>query len=85
YYTPEAYGGGKKTEEYLRMALGMPDQVNPNPYLPSWGREEAHLLLVKHFMKKEQWAQAKEAFGDAYETFPNSYQLNELGAKLASK
>lgn len=85
YYTPEAYGGGKKTEEYLRMALEMPDQVNPNPYLPSWGREEAYLLLIKHFMKKEQWAEAKEAFGQAYETFPNSYQINELGAKLASK
>ena len=85
FYTPEAYGGGKKTEQYVRMGLDMPDQVNPNPYLPSWGREEIYLILVKHFMKKEQWPKAKEAFGEAHATFPNSYQINELGAKLASK
>lgn len=82
YYTPEQYGGGKKVEEYLLKAIALPTQKTPNEYLPSWGKEEAYELLIKHYIKKEKMEAARAHFKDANKLFPNSYQINQLAAKL---
>lgn len=82
YYTPKAFGGGKETEKYLTMALEMPDQVQTNPYLPSWGREETYDLLIRHYIKEENWAKAKEKYAEGHALFPNSYRINQLSGKL---
>lgn len=85
YYTPEQYGGGKEVEEYLKKAISLPDQTIENTYLPSWGKEDAYLLLIKFYMRKEQWDDAKQYFKEANQAYPNSYQINQLAAKLIDK
>ena len=82
YYTPEQYGGGKKVEEYLLKALEQPDQAVENPYLPSWGREETYEMLIKFYIKKENWDKAKAKHDEATERFPDSYQIAMLESEL---
>jgi len=85
FYTPEQYGGMKKAEEYLLKATSLPAQAAPNPYLPSWGKEESYEMLVKFYMKKENWEKAKETFQKGMEEFPESYTLQQLASKLVGK
>ena len=85
YYTPEKYGGGKKAEEYLKKAIALPAQKIPNPYLPSWGKEEAYQMLIQMYIKKENYEAAKTHFQEATQLFPDSYMLNQLASKLVGK
>ena len=82
YYTPEQFGGGKKVEEHLRKAIELPSQKNKNPILPSWGKEEAYVLLIQYFIDKEQKDKAVPVYKEAIELFPESYQLGSLAKKL---
>jgi tetratricopeptide (TPR) repeat protein len=85
FYTPDKYGGGQDTEAYLLKAIELPEQTIPNTYLPSWGKQEAFELLIKLYIKREQWEQAKKYFADATKLYPESYQLNQLASKLVGK
>ena len=85
FYTPEQFGGGKVTEEYLKKAIACSDQTIQNNYLPSWGRAEAYEMLIKLYMRKKNWEAAKTNFQKANELFPNNYQINQLAAKLVGK
>lgn len=85
FYTPESFGGGKKAEQYLKDALSKPDQKVKNSYLPSWGREASYELLIKHYIKKENWKEAVSWFSKANKDFPNSYLLNALAPQLIGK
>lgn len=85
FYTPEKYGGGKEAETYLLKAISLPAQKIKNNYLPSWGKEEAYELLIRHYIKKEKWGLAKEYFQEGIKGFPNSYTLNKLASKLVGK
>ncbi|MEO0468938.1 MAG: hypothetical protein AAF206_04900 [Bacteroidota bacterium] len=85
YYTPAKYGGGTKVETYLLKALEQADQAVENPYLPSWGRAEAYEMLIKFYIKKEKWSDAKTHYQDALQHFPDNYQLSKLGSKLVGK
>lgn len=82
YYTPPMYGGQKRCEEYLLKALALKDQVIPNPYLPSWGRELAYELLIKFYLEKKQKEKAKEYFKKAQKEYPDSYTINMLARQL---
>jgi tetratricopeptide (TPR) repeat protein len=85
FYTPEKYGGGTEAEEYLLKALRLPTQKTTNTYLPSWGRQEAYELLIKFYIRKENWENAKKHFQMAIKEFPNNHQINKLAAKLVGK
>ncbi|MCI4667951.1 MAG: hypothetical protein MRZ79_07295 [Bacteroidia bacterium] len=85
FYTPEQYGGLKKSESYLKKAIALNDQAIPNPYLPSWGKEESYEMLIKYYIKKAQWAEAKAIFKEANEKYPSNYQINQLATKLVGK
>lgn len=85
FYTPDQYGGGKKVEEYILKAFEMKDQKVENPYLPSWGREEAHEILLQHYMKQEDWEKAKAHFKVAFEAYPKNYRITMMGGKLVGK
>ena len=85
YYTPEKYGGGKKAEEYLKKAISLPSQKVKNAYLPSWGKEEAYEMLVKFYIKKERFEDAKKYYQEGIANFPQSYLLNQLAPKLVGK
>ena len=82
FYTPEKYGGGKKVEEYMTKAVALPDQQIESPYLPSWGKNNAFELLIKHFIKKGEKDKAKQYFKQAVEIYPNDYVINQLAKEL---
>ncbi len=85
YYTPKKYGGGEKAEEYLLKAVKLPDQKVPNEYLPSWGKETAYELLIKLYIEREKWENAKKYYQEAAGVFPESYVINGLAPKLVGK
>ena len=85
FYTPKAFGGGKKVEKYLKKAVSLPAQTVPNPFLPSWGKEESYELLIRHYIGEEKWAAAKKYHRLGMEEFPNSYLLTALSKKLEGK
>ncbi len=82
FYTPEKYGGGKKTEEYLTKAIACDKQVIKSEYFPSWGKDSAYELLIKHYIKKKEIEKAKETFREAIKEFPNNYMISQLAQKL---
>jgi tetratricopeptide (TPR) repeat protein len=49
YYTPKQFGGKKRCEELWMKALELPEQRMPNPYLPSWGKEDAYVMLTTYY------------------------------------
>ena len=82
FYTPEKYGGGKKAEGLLLKAIELPIQLNKNPYLPSWGKQESYELLVKHYLKSKQKDKAKKYCKEGISLFPNNYGLGKLAIQL---
>ncbi|MCF6308249.1 MAG: hypothetical protein L3J09_09855 [Flavobacteriaceae bacterium] len=85
FHTPEKYGGGKEAEEYLLKAISFPAQKIKNDYLPSWGKEESYEMLIKLYIKKENWELAKKYFQEGNKEFPESYTINQLASKLVGK
>lgn len=85
FHTPQKYGGGKETEEYLLKAISLPAQKVKNHYLPSWGKEEAFEMLIKFYIKNENWNLAKKYYQEAIATFPESYTISQLATKLVGK
>ena len=82
FYTPEQYGGGKEAEKYLLKAISIPTEEGENTILPSWGKEEAYEILIRLYIKKEDWDLAKKYFYEAISQFPDSYIINQLKTKL---
>ncbi|MDH6310953.1 hypothetical protein M2451_003817 [Dysgonomonas sp. PFB1-18] len=85
YYTPEQFGGGTKTEEYLLKAIRIKEENLSNSYLPTWGKEEGYGLLIQYYIKKQKTEEAKILFHEAKSIFPNSYMINNLASLLVSK
>lgn len=82
FYTPEKYGGGKKAEGYLLKAIKLNNQSLQNPYLPSWGKNNAYEMLIKLYIKREQFNEAKRCYQEAITLFPDDYMINKLANKL---
>jgi len=82
FYTPAQYGGGKQAEKFLLKAIDLPSQKVKNPYLPSWGKEEAYSLLIKHYIKAKELNNARKYFKQGLQLYPNSYGLKELATQL---
>lgn len=85
YYTPEKYGGGTEVESYLLKAITLPDQKIKSIYLPSWGKDSAYEMLIKWYIKKENWAKAKQYFQEANALYPQNYPISQLAVKLVNK
>ena len=85
YYTPEKYGGGAEVENYLLKAISLPDQKIKSVVLPSWGKESAYEMLIKWYIKKENWAKAKQYFTEANTLYPQNYPISQLAVKLVNK
>jgi len=85
YYTPIAFGGGKKCEQYLLKAISLNEQSIPNNYMPSWGKEESYTLLIDFYIKKEDYKRAKEILEKAKLLYPDNYMINQYVEKLENK
>lgn len=84
FYRPERFGGGKDVEKYLLKAISLPNQRVKNDYLPSWGKVEAYGLLIRWYIRKENWAQAKLYYNKAIALYPDNYSIKALGKQLES-
>ncbi len=84
FYRPERFGGGQKVESYLLKAISLPDQHVKNDYLPSWGKVEAYGLLIRWYIRKENWAKAKLYYNKAIALYPDNYSIKALGKQLKS-
>ena len=82
FYTPAKYGGGEQAESLLLKAIALPEQLNKNPYLPSWGKAESYELLVKHYLKSNDKTKAKTYCKEGLALFPNNYGLGKLAIEL---
>lgn len=82
YYTPEKYGGGKKAEVYLLKAIKLNDQSILNPYLPSWGKNSTYEMLIKLYINRKQFTEAKKYYQEAITLFPDDYMINKLANEL---
>jgi len=82
FYTPEQYGGGKKAEGYFKKAIQLDNQSVKNPYLPSWGKNSAYELLIRLYIKRKQFDEAKNYYHQAIALFPNDYMIKKLGREL---
>ncbi len=85
FYTPEKYGGGKEAEKYLLNAISLSEQKISNPYLPSWGKEEAYAMLIQLYINDENFESAKKYFNQGMEKYPNSYSISRYATKLIDK
>lgn len=85
FYTPEMYGGGKMAEEYLLKAISLSAQKIKNDYLPSWGKEESYVMLIKLYIKNEKWDLAKKYFKEGNDKYPENYSMIQLASQLIGK
>lgn len=85
FYTPEQWGGGKKAEGFLLKAVSLPAQSVPNPYMPSWGRQDALGMLIALYLRRENYAEAKRWLDVTEKEFPNAYFLADYKKQLESK
>ena len=82
FYTPEEYGGGKKAKEYVLKAIELDEQEIENPYLPSWGKDEAYALLINLYLKNNELEKAANYFEIASQKYPESYTINLLASNF---
>ncbi|WP_282125784.1 hypothetical protein [Marinifilum flexuosum] len=85
FYTPEMYGGGKEVEQMLLKAISLSSQKIKNPYLPSWGKQNAYELLIRWYVRKEKWALAQKYYEEGVRLFPESYLIKKLKEKLVQE
>ena len=85
YYTPVAFGGGKRCEKYLLKAVSLNEQTIPNTYMPSWGKAEAYSLLINYYYNKEDYKKAKEILLQALTSYPTNYMINQYVEKLKNR
>lgn len=84
YYTPAAFGGGKRCEEYLKRAVSLKEQTTGNPYMPSWGKASAFAMLIDFYIKNGDMDSAKHVLGDAQRQYPSDYMIGQYAEKLKS-
>ena len=85
YYTPVAFGGGTKCEEYLLKAISLDEQSIANPYLPDWGKSETYAMLIGYYAGKKDYSTAKEYLKKAQALFPDDYMISRYAESLHDK
>ena len=82
FSTPEVFGGGKKCERHFIKALELFNQKTDNPLMPTWGKSEAYVGLIKYYLKNNQKEKAVSYYQKAIKEFPKNYELINLAEKL---
>ncbi|MEO9825403.1 MAG: hypothetical protein ABJF50_13385 [Paracoccaceae bacterium] len=75
--TPSEYGGRTKAEAALREGLELPNEANGR-LKPSWGRDQAHALLIQILYTTSRVEEAGVRLVSAIEMYPDSVALREL-------
>ena len=82
FYTPKQFGGGKEVVAHLEKAITLSGQQADNPYLPSWGAENAYEMLMRYYAREGQDDKLQETIDRAMKAFPASYRLNQVIAQI---
>lgn len=82
FYTPKAFGGGKKAEEYLLKAISLPSQKVKNPVLPSWGKSDAYHMLISLYLREDKKELAREYYRKAVSLYPQNSRFHEFKAQF---
>ena len=85
YYTPVAFGGGKKCEQYLLKAISLEEQTVANPYYPNWGKSDAYSMLIAYYIEKEKYNKAREYLHAALSLYPDNYMIKQYIEALEDK
>ena len=75
FHTPQEYGGGKKTEEFMLQAISLPETNSDNPQRPTWGKEDAYAILIQHYLRADKKQLAEKYFKEGKFVFPNSRSI----------
>ena len=78
YYTPAMYGGQRKCEEHFLKAVRKQPESVANPYLPTWGQEDAYVLLITYYVNNGKKDKAKELYRQAVERFPEEKDIRQM-------
>lgn len=82
YYKPVEFGGGKIVEQNLLKALSLKSKHSENPISPSWGREDAYVLIINFYKREERKQDALIFCKRALNEFPQSSQLKAIQQKI---
>lgn len=82
YFTPSTYGGGQAYEQHFLKALSLEDQQEANPYLPTWGKEEAYFYLIIHYYNRAEFDTAIRLMKEALEAYPQESRLLDLAQQM---
>lgn len=82
FYTPEEYGGKRMVENFLKKAINKPNRISNDLRLPSWGKDYAYELLIRHYLNKKDSINAKEYLQKAINEYPNNIQILKLSTQL---
>lgn len=85
FYTPEQYGGMQNAEEHLLKAVSLPEQSAPNPFLPSWGKDDAYVMLMQFYLKEDQNEEAMATYREAATAFPDNYRIMQMASIILSE
>jgi tetratricopeptide (TPR) repeat protein len=72
FYTPKNYGGQTECEEYLLKAIDLDEINNINPYLPTWGKDDAYALLLQYYISNDDMEKASSTFQRAMNVYPDN-------------
>ena len=54
FYTPKQYGGGIIAENMFLKALSLKDTYATEANVPTWGREEVYMMLVRFYQRENE-------------------------------
>lgn len=78
YYTPESMRNNSKAIDLLKKTIEHSQTAIHNPFMPSWGEQEAYELLIRLYKQLKEETKAKEYYTEAKNKFPNSYRFNDF-------
>ncbi|HEX8329532.1 MAG TPA: hypothetical protein VF629_18485 [Hymenobacter sp.] len=82
FYTPKQYGGGKVAAAHFLKAIALPDQPDPNPYAPNWGKADAYCYLAQTYKAAGQLDLARKYATEGVNKYPEHSRLKGILAKL---
>jgi tetratricopeptide (TPR) repeat protein len=82
FFTPKMFGGMKIAEQNFKKALSLSDKIDPNPYAPTWGKEDAYLFLIKFYIAEKRIPEAKKYLSEAIKLYPNVEMFKNIQTKL---
>ncbi|OJJ17929.1 hypothetical protein BKI52_29150 [marine bacterium AO1-C] len=77
FYTPKQYGGGLIAEKLFLKALSLKDTYATAANVPTWGREEVYMMLVRFYQRENENQKALLYCKQGLKKFPYNPRLNK--------